>query len=165
MPGAAGLIGVAGSNIANSVAGGITYPAGGASSPVVPAWQEPLGDYVQVLVGDSTGAKPAADTNYMGVNTRVAWKSNPVQQGTMPTGGGTMTAPPQPDWKSATNDNTARGGLAQLVKASAAIGAGVRCDISVGVATANASTGTNICLVTGGVVTNDFFWAPVFAAT
>jgi len=164
MPGAAGLIGVAGSNIANSVAGGITYPAGGASSPVVPAWQEPLGDYVQVLVGDSTGAKPAADTNYMGVNTRVAWKSNPVQQGTMPTGGGTMVAAPQPDWLSATNDNTARGGMAQLVKAQGAVAAGARCNITNGNASENA-TGTNICLVVGGAVNGDFFWAPVFAAT
>jgi len=164
MPGAAGLIGVAGSNIDNSVAGGITYPAGGASSPVVPAWQPTIGDYVQVLVGDSTGDKPAADTNYIGVNTRTKWKTNAVNQGTMPTGGGDMTAAPQPDWKSATNDNTARGGLAQFVKAAGTIAAGGRCNITTGSATSNGS-GTNICLVTGGVETGDFFWAPVFAAT
>ena len=137
------VYGKLGGNINAQATGGIVYPGGGASSPTVPVWQPALGTYAQNTIA------PAADTNAIGVSTTT--KFNPP----------TSLVMEVPDSLVAVNDNTTRGGDAQFVRASGAITAAGRCNVSAGVATANAS-GTNICYVTGGVVLNDYFFAPVY---
>lgn len=110
------------------------------------AVQPAVGVYVQDALN------PSADTNYVGVNTSKAWKTNVIEEDYAA------------GWIAPVNDNPATGGTAAWVKAAGIIAKDGRCNIVAGVATANAS-GTNICLVEGGVVADDFFWAPVFATT
>jgi hypothetical protein len=93
---------------------------------------------------------PTADTNYLGVNTTVAWKTNVLEED--------ITGP----FQSPVNDDAATGSLANWVKAAGTIAAEGRCNIAAGVATANAS-GTHVCHVIGGVIADDYFWATTFA--
>jgi len=148
-----GVDGVAGANIANSVAGGIIYPAGGASSPVVPAWQPAMGAYVESAVE----TRGAADTNYIGYNPTLAYKTNVIGEGSI----ATPTIAPQPDFLVADNDNDARGGTSQWVRAAGTIAQNGTCTVTAGAATAGA--GTYSCYVIGGVVAGDFFWAVLTA--
>jgi len=152
--------GVAGGNIA--LAAGRPVKAGTPwSSAVV---QSAIGGYVQ------DADRPTADTNYVGINTLVAYKINVMQEG-VNSGAYVVSAPyqglttGQVDFTANVDDNAATGGLAQWVKAAGVISPGTnggRCNIVAGVATANA-TGTHVCRVVGGVVADDYFWATVFA--
>jgi hypothetical protein len=140
-----GVAGVAGANIANAVAGGITYPAGGATPPVVPAWQPAIGAYVQDAL------EPAADTNYIGVDVTQACDTNVLAEDYV---GG---------WTAPVDDNAATGGKAQWVKASDALVPGDKVVIAAGVSTKDNTTGTHNVFAT--VAANHFFWAVDAAAT
>lgn len=139
----------AGANIANAAGRPASNGTPWSSAVIQPA----IGEYVQDTLA------PTADTNYVGVNVLGKWKTNFLAAGTATPN---ATAAPQPDWTAPVTDNAATGGLAQFVKAAGTIAEGGRCNIVAGVATANAA-GTNVCYATGGVVADDFFWAPVFA--
>jgi hypothetical protein len=106
--------------------------------------QPPIGNYVEAPTG-----KTAANTNYIGVNSNVAYKTNVIGNDNV----AGFTAP--------VNDNDATGGLAHWVQAAGTIAKGGTCTIAAGVATAGA--GTYTCEVVGGVVANDYFWAVVTA--
>jgi len=148
------MAGVAGSNIAN---------AAGRPDPDTPynPWtsavvQFPIGDYVEAPTED----RIAADTNYMGFNSKLAYKTNVLAQGSIAVG---PTIAPQPDWIVPDNDNDVRGGTSQWVRAAGTIAENGTCTVTAGAATAGA--GTYSCYVTGGVVAGDFFWAVVTADT
>jgi len=146
-----GTFGVAGANINNAVAGGIVYPAGGASSPVVPNAQLPIGGYVQ----DSLD--PTGECNYVGINTNIAFKTNVLEEDITNV---TRTT----NFLGFVNDNAARGGKAVWAKAGGTIADGGRCTIvaATGVISADVA-GVYVCKVTGGVVINDYAWFPEFA--
>jgi len=146
------MAGVAGSNIANAAG------RPDADSPYNP-WtsavvQFPIGPYVEAPTED----RITADTNYMGMNSKVAYKTNVLAEGGIFQ---TPTIPPQPDWIVPDNDNDARGGTSQWVRAAGTIAENGTCTVAAGAATAGA--GTFSCYVTGGVVAGDFFWAVVTA--
>ena len=136
-----------GGNINAQATGGIVYPGGGTVAPTVPVWQPAIGLYVQNI--NTPTLAPTADTNAIGISTTT--KFNPPPSLIMEV----------PDALVAVNDNATRGGEAQFVRAGGTIAASGKCNILAGVATANAG-GTNICYVTGGVVLNDYFFAPVY---
>lgn len=139
------MAGVAGSNIANAVAGGITYPGGGASSPVVPAYQPCIGEYVQDDL-DINGA-----TNVLGVDLHTAWTTNVMgeeidQDFIAPS---TFAA-----------DDPALD--AQWCVAGGTIAYNATCTITDGVATTGGAGGWQ-CKVTGGVTAGQYFWALIDA--
>jgi hypothetical protein len=105
-----------------------------------------IGQYVEGPAG-----KTAANTNYIGVNSKVAYKTNVLGEDNV----AGFTAP--------VNDNDATGGVAHWVQAVGTIAQGGTCTILAGVATAGA--GTYTCEVVGGVVADDWFWAIVTAET
>lgn len=140
--------GVPGANINNNTLGGHKYPGG--AQNITGGYQPVLGVYVQDAVD------PSADTNYIGVDCLGKWQA----------GGGNyiadIGASPIPAYNAAVNDNATTGGLARWTQAAGTIAAGARCTISAsGTATTDAA-GLHTCLVTGGVVSGDLFWAPVF---
>lgn len=116
--------------------------------------QPPIGAYVQDALA------PAGNTNYIGVNTGVAYEHNVLAQGTIfPT-----ESAPQPDWLAPVDDNAATGGTAQWVKNGAtALVPGDKVTIAAGVATKDNATGTHN--VFANVPANYFFWAVTAAAT
>jgi hypothetical protein len=132
------MSGVAGSNIADAVAGGIQYPGGGAVAPTVPAFQPPIGGSV---LNDET---PGADTNYVGVNANTAYSSNVLAED-FAAGFEAAVATTQ--------------GTGAWVQAGAAIAFDGEVSIVAGVASPDASTGTHVCKVTDGVASGEFFWA------
>ena len=129
-------------------------PAAGANIAAAGV-QPPIGLYVQDALA------PAANTNYIGVNTKVAYATNPVSESdTNPF----ATSAPQPDWIVPVDDNPATGGTAQLVKNGAtALVPTDKVTISAGVATKDNSTGTHN--VFANVPANYFFWAVTAATT
>ena len=140
----------AGANIANATG---RPDSGGAawSSSVV---QSPIGAYVE----SPLEGRISANTNYIGMNSLTAAKSNILgESDTNPF----QTSAPQPDWIVPDNDNDVAGGTSQWVKAAGTIAENGTCTVSAGVATAGA--GTYSCYVKGGVVANDFFWAVLTA--
>jgi hypothetical protein len=141
----------AGANIAN--AQGRPNANGTASSTLVV--QPSIGAYVQDALA------PAADTNYIGVNTKTAYATNVLgESDTDPF----ATSAPQPDWLVPVDDNAATGGKAQLVKNGAtALVPTDKVTISAGVATKDNSTGTHNVFAT--VPANYFFWAVAAATT
>jgi len=142
----------AGANIAN--AAGRPDTAGNPwTSAVI---QFPIGAYVEA----PTETRFAADTNYIGYNSNLKYVTNTLGQGSVAVG---PTIAPQPDWVVPNNDNDARGGTAQWVRAAGTIAEGGTCTVTAGAATAGA--GTYECNVIGGVVAGDFFWANVTADT
>ena len=141
-----GVAGVAGANIANAVAGGIQYPAGGSTPPVVPAWQPTIGAYVRDAL------EPAADTNYIGVDVTLAWDRNFLAED--------FAA----GWTAPVDDNATRGGKAAFVQNGAvALVPTDKVTISAGIATKDNATGTHTVFATVGA--NQFFWAVDAAAT
>jgi hypothetical protein len=140
-----GTAGVAGANIANAVAGGIVYPAGGASSPVVPAWQPVIGAYVQDAL------EPAADTNYIGVDVTQVWDRNFLAEDYV-TG-----------WTAPVDDNAATGGKASFVLSASALVPTDKVTIAAGVATLDNLTGTHTVFAT--VAAGQYFWAVDAAST
>ena len=148
------MAGVAGANIAN--AEGRPDP----DTPYAP-WtdaviQFPIGDYVEAPTED----RIAADTNYLGFNSKLKYVTNTLGEGSVAVG---PTVAPQPDWVVPDNDDDARGGTSQWVRAAGTIAENATCTVTAGAATAGA--GTYSCYVTGGVVAGDFFWAVVTADT
>jgi len=144
------MSGVAGSNIAN--AAGRPVQAGTPWTAAV--IQFPLGGYVEA----PTETRFAADTNYIGYNSAVKYTTNKLGQGSVAVG---PTIAPQPNWIVPNNDDDARGGTAQWVRATGTIAENGTCTVTAGAATAGA--GTFECNVPGGVVAGDFFWANVTA--
>jgi hypothetical protein len=116
--------------------------------------QAPIGAYVEA----PTESKLASSTNYIGLGTKTAQKTNTLGQGSIATG---PTVAPQPDWIVGDNDNDAIGGTSQWVRAAGTIAENGTCTVTAGAATAGA--GTYSCYVTGGVVEGDFFWATLTA--
>jgi hypothetical protein len=149
----------AGANIANSVLGGIKIPptgtgsSGGAAPVAVPVNQPAIGAYVQDALF------PAADTNYLGLNPRLAYPTNVLgESNTVPF----ETSAVQPNWISPADDNAATGGVAQWVKNGiTALIPGDKVDIAAGIATKNIATGTHN--VFANVPANYFFWAVAVA--
>ena len=141
--------GVPGANINNNTLGGNKYPSG-AQNVVSGGYQPILGTYAQ------NTTDPSASTNYIGVNCDDKWA----------VGTGNYIADigvsPIPAYNAAVNDEATAGGLARWVKASAAIASGGRCTVAADGTVAADSAGVYVCLVTGGVVTGDLFWAPVY---
>jgi hypothetical protein len=140
-----GVAGVAGANIANAVAGGIVYPAGGASPPVVPAWQPTIGAYVRDAL------EPAADTNYIGVDVTQVWDRNVLAEDYV-TG-----------WTAPVNDNAATGGKAAFVKSASVLVPTDKVTIAAGVATKDNAAGTHT--VFANVAIDQYFWAVDAAST
>lgn len=119
--------------------------AGTAGATIGVAEVQPvIGLYVQDAVD------PSADTNYIGVNTKVAHATNVLEEDFA----AGFTCP--------SNDDATTGSDVSWVEAAGTIAAEGRCNIVAGVATANAS-GTHVCNVVGGVKVGDFFWAYTFA--
>jgi len=153
----AASFGVPGANINNMVTGGIKIPStgtgssGGSAPATVLNKQGPIGDYVQNIL------RPAADANYDGVNTNVAWKTNVL-------GEDITNVVRTTNLFCYINDNAAEGGKAVYAKAAGTIAKDGRCTITAatGVMTADVS-GVYVCKVTGGVVLNDYAWFPEFA--
>ena len=137
----------AGSNIANAAG----RPDSGGTPWTSAVIQFPIGDYVEAPTED----RIAADTNYVGFNSKLAYKTNVLAQGDI------SNIAPQPDWIVPDNDNDVRGGTSQWVRAAGTIAENGTCTVTAGAATAGA--GTYSCYVTGGVVVGDFFWAVVTA--
>ena len=137
----------AGSNIANAAG----RPDTGGTPWTSAVIQFPIGDYVEAPTED----RIAADTNYVGFNSKLAYKTNVLAQGDI------SNIAPQPDWIVPDNDNDVRGGTSQWVRAAGTIAENGTCTVTAGAATAGA--GTYSCYVTGGVVVGDFFWAVVTA--
>ena len=137
----------AGSNIANAAG----RPDSGGTPWTSAVIQFPIGDYVEAPTED----RIAADTNYVGFNSKLAYKTNVLAQGDI------SNIAPQPDWIVPDNDNDVRGGTSQWVRAAGTIAENGTCTVTAGAATAGA--GTFSCYVTGGVVVGDFFWAVVTA--
>jgi hypothetical protein len=106
--------------------------------------QPAIGAFVQ------NASDPTADTNYIGVNTNVAYKTNVLGEDFA----AGFTCP--------STEEAATGGIASWVQAGDAIAEGGRGNIVAGVMSAN-GTGTHVCHVAGGVVAGDFFWATDFA--
>jgi hypothetical protein len=152
-----GTFGVAGANINNMVEGGIPIPAGGTgtsggSAPTtVLNKQGPIGAYVQDALN------PSGDTNYVGVNTGIAFKTNVLEEDI-------TNVDRTTNFTAYINDDAAEGDVAVWAKAAGTIAKDGRCEITAatGVMTSNAS-GTYVCKVAGGVVINDYAWFPVFA--
>ena len=103
----------AGANIAN--AAGRPDTAGNPWTAAV--IQFPIGAYVEA----PTETRFAADTNYIGYNSNVKYVTNTLGQGSVAVG---PTIAPQPDWVVPNNDNDARGGTAQWVRAAGTIAEG-----------------------------------------
>jgi len=143
----------AGANIANATGRPNSGGSAWSSSPVL---NPPIGAYVEGP--DET--RVAAGTNYNGLNARTAYKTNVLGQGSIAVN---PTVPPQPDWIVLDNDNDVAGGTSQWVRAAGTIADGGTCTVAAGAATAGA--GTYSCLVKGGVVVGDFFWAVTTADT
>jgi len=144
------MAGVAGSNIANAQG----RPDSGGTPWSTAVIQFPIGDYVEAPTED----RIAADTNYIGFNSKLRYVTNTLGQGSVAVG---PTIAPQPDWIVPDNDNDVRGGTSQWVRAAGTIAENGTCTVTAGAATAGA--GTFSCYVTGGVVVGDFFWAVVTA--
>jgi len=144
------MAGVAGSNIANAQG----RPDTGGTPWTTAVIQFPIGDYVEAPTED----RIAADTNYIGFNSKLGYVTNTLGQGSVAVG---PTIAPQPDWIVPDNDNDVRGGTSQWVRAAGTIAENGTCTVAAGAATAGA--GTYSCYVTGGVVAGDFFWAVVTA--
>ena len=126
--------------------------AGVAGATIVTgAVQPPIGAYVEAATED----RLAANTNYIGFNTKLAYKTNVLVQGNI------SNIAPQPDWIVGDNDNDVAGGTSQWVRAAGTIAENGTCTVTAGAATAGA--GTYSCYVTGGVVVGDFFWAVLTA--
>jgi len=144
------MAGVAGSSIANAVgrpdSGGTPWT----STPII----FPIGNYVESPVE----TQDAADCNYIGLNNHYKATTNTLGEGSIATG---PTVAPQPDFTCYDNDNDARGGTSQWVRAVGTIAENGTCTITAGAATAGA--GTYSCYVPGGVVAGDFFWATTMA--
>jgi hypothetical protein len=140
----------AGANIANAAgrpdSGGTPW-----SSAVI---QDPIGAYVEAPTED----RISANTNYIGMNSKLAYVTNKLGQGSVAVG---PTIAPQPDWIVPDNDNDVAGGTSQWVRAAGTIAENGTCTVTAGAATAGA--GTYSCYVTGGVVAGDFFWAVLTA--
>jgi hypothetical protein len=113
--------------------------------------QPPIGAYVEAPTED----RIAAATNYIGFNSKVAYKTNVLAQGDI------SNIAPQPDWIVPDNDNDVAGGTSQWVRAAGTIAENGTCTVLAGAATAGA--GTYSCYVTGGVVAGDFFWTVLTA--
>jgi hypothetical protein len=144
------MAGVAGANIANAEG----RPDSGGTPWTTAVIQFPLGDYVEAPTED----RIAADTNYLGFNSKLKYVTNTLGEGSVAVG---PTIAPQPDWVVPDNDDNVRGGTSQWVRATGAIAENATCTVTAGAATAGA--GTFSCYVTGGVVAGDFFWAVVTA--
>jgi len=144
------MSGVAGANIANAAGRPDTNGTPWTNAVI----QFPIGGYVEA----PTETSFAADTNYIGYSSKVSAKTNTLGEGSIATG---PTIAPQPDFVVPNNDNDARGGTAQWVRAAGTIAEGGTCTVTAGAATAGA--GTFECNVPGGVVVGDFFWANVTA--
>jgi hypothetical protein len=144
------MSGVAGANIANAAG----RPNSGGSPWSSSVIQTPIGEYVEA----PTETKLAASTNYVGLNTKSAQKTNTLGEGSVAT---SPTVAPQPNWVVGDNDNDAIGGTSQWVRAAGTIAENGTCTVTAGAATAGA--GTYSCYVTGGVVAGDFFWATLTA--
>jgi len=144
------MSGVAGSNIANAQG----RPDAGGTPFTTAVYQLPIGAYVEAPTEDNI----TAATNYMGMNSKVAYKTNVLAEGGIFQ---TPTIPPQPDWIVPDNDNDVAGGTSQWVRAAGTIAENGTCTVALGAATAGA--GTYSCYVTGGVVVGDYFWAVVTA--
>ena len=114
--------------------------------------QPPIGAYVEA----PTESRIAANTNYIGMNSNVKYKTNVLGQGSIVSG-----VAPQPDFSVPDNDNDVAGGLSQWVRAAGTIAENGTCTVTAGAATAGA--GTFSCYATGGVVAGDYFWAVVTA--
>ena len=146
------MSGVAGSTIANAV-GRPAY-----LTPFAPiddlVFQHPIGAYVEA----PTETQINAATNYIGMSSTVAYKTNVLGEGSVAVG---PTIAPQPDFTAPDNDNDAIGGTSQWVRAAGTIAQDGTCTVTAGAATAGA--GTFSCYVPGGVVAGDFFWAVVTA--
>jgi hypothetical protein len=146
------MAGVAGANIANAAG----RPDSGGTAWTSAVIQFPIGDYVEA----PTETRFAADTNYIGYSSVLKNTTNTLGEGSIVTG---PTIAPQPNFIIPNNDNDARGGTAQWVRAAGTIAEGGTCTVTAGAATAGA--GTYECNVPGGVVAGDFFWANVTADT
>ena len=130
------MAGVAGATIAN---------AGTGVQPVI-------GAYVQDSIF------PRANTNYIGVNPKVAYNDNVLGQGqTNPF----LTSPPQPNWIVPMDDNAVTGGVGQWVKSASALVPGDKVTIASGTATKDNAAGTHNVFAT--VAIGQFFWAPAVA--
>jgi hypothetical protein len=140
----------AGSNIANATG----RPDSGGTAWSTRVFQDPLGAYVEGPVESRVNSI----TNYIGMNSLSAYKTNAIGQGSVAVG---PTIAPQPDWIVPDNDNDAIGGTSQWVRAAGTIAEGGTCTVAAGAATAGA--GTYSCYVKGGVVAGDFFWAVLTA--
>ena len=114
--------------------------------------QGPIGAYVEA----PTESRIAANTNYIGMNSTVKYKTNVLGQGSIVSG-----VAPQPDFSVPDNDNDVAGGTSQWVRAAGTITENGTCTVTAGAATAGA--GTFSCYATGGVVAGDYFWAVVTA--
>jgi hypothetical protein len=117
------------------------------------AVQPPIGAYVEA----PTEGRISANTNYIGMNSLSAYKTNVLAQGSIVS----PTIAPQPDWIVPDNDNDVAGGTSQWVRATGTIAENGTCTVAAGAATAGA--GTYSCYVKGGVVAGDFFWAVLTA--
>lgn len=148
------MAGVAGSNIANAT-GRPNY-----DTPFAPwssrVYQDPIGAYVEAPTEDAINSV----TNYIGMSSKVAYKTNVIGEGSVAVG---PTIAPQPDFTAPDNDGDAIGGTSQWVRAAGTIAENGTCTVTAGAATAGA--GTFSCYVTGGVVAGDFFWAVTTADT
>jgi len=116
--------------------------------------QPPIGAYVEAPTED----RLAANTNYIGFNSKLGYVTNTLGQGSVAVG---PTIAPQPDWIVPDNDNDVAGGTSQWVRAAGTIAENGTCTVAAGAATAGA--GTYSCYVTGGVTVGDFFWAVLTA--
>ena len=114
--------------------------------------QPPIGLYVEA----PTESRITANTNYIGMNSETAYKTNVLGQGSI-----VADTAPQPDFIVPDNDNDVAGGVSQWVRAAGTIAEAGTCTVTAGAATAGA--GTYSCYAKGGVVVGDFFWAVVTA--
>lgn len=144
------MAGVAGSNIANAEG----RPDEAGTPWTTDVIQYPIGPYVEA----PSESNLAADTNYVGYNPKLKYKTNVLAEGEIFVD---PTVAPQPDWIVPDNDNDVRGGTSQFVRAAGTIAENGTCTVTLGEATAGA--GTYSCYVTGGVVAGDFFWAVLTA--
>ena len=125
--------------------------AGVAGSTIGIAGVQPaIGVYVQDAVD------PTADTNYEGVNVKVAYATNVLGEGSIDD-----AVAPQPDWIVPVNDKATAVGTAQWVKSASALIPTDKVGIVAGVATIDNATGTHTCFAT--VAVGDFFWAVLIA--
>lgn len=116
--------------------------------------QPPIGEYVEA----GSENLISAATNYIGMNSKTAYKTNVLAEGSV-----VPETAPQPDWIVPDNDNDVAGGTSQWVMAGADIAENGDCLVSAGVATPGLGAGTYTCYVTGGVKTGDYFWAVLTA--